>query len=211
MAEPNDDKQLEEYIQNLLKNYSAPFSEDDRRQLVEAYYHLKVHDSTSVVSLKHILKNKTVYIIVISIAGIILFIYLFAQFFPSENKNTNYSSHPLDISDTQAVFTSTASAQKATVSKDSTLTPDKHTRASVSAASNTLSVGTSTQSATTSAQPSLSKDSVFAAVQSDSTDHLSKPAKKKKRKRKSENISSEENTLIEPKEPVLNPSEKEEE
>lgn len=211
MTTPNDDKQLEEYIQNLMKNYSVPFSEEDRRQLIEAYRHLKVHDSTFEVSLTHILKNKTVFIIFISIVCIILFIYLFAQFFPSENKNMNSSSHHLDTQDTQAVFTSTESSQKTAISKDSTWVPDKNKNASISATSKPLSVVTSTHSSTISIKPSVSKDSIFNEVESNTTDSLSKPAKKKKRRKKPENVSSEENTPIEPKAPVFNSSTKEEE
>lgn len=211
MTKLNDDKQLEEYIQNLLKNYSVPFSEEDRRQLIKAYHHLKVHDSSLEVSLKNVLKNKTASIIFISIVCIILFIYLFAQFFPSEDKNMNSLSYHLNTQDTQSVFTNTESPQKTAILKDSTPVPDKNKSKPISATSKILSSAPPTHSSTTSIKPSVSKDSIFNEVQLNTTDSLSKPTKKKKRRKKPEDVLSEENTLIEPKAPVYNLSTKEEE
>ncbi len=213
MAELNEDKQLEEYIRQTLKNYSIPISEERKKELLHAYLHLKLQHHSIQVSWLEMAKNKTLQIIVASILFITFFIYILVKLFPSQNKNPNdYENHATTID--------TSYNKSDTIEKKSTdsISPHVHlnsTNTTIASPVDTLKNKTkqtltkNTLSDTIDSKKSLEKN----------TDTLKSnpptPNKKKKKRKKSEHssdLNSEEkdSPVIEPKSPELSPAIKEE-
>lgn len=212
MAELNEDKQLEEYIRQSLKNYSIPISEERKKELLHAYSHLKLQHHSIQVSWLEMAKNKTLQIIIASVLLITIFIYILVKLFPSQNKNRSNYEEP-------AATIDTSYNKSDTVEKKSTdsISPHAHLNSTntilaspVDTLKNEIKQTLTKISDTTDSKKNIEKNADTLKY------NLSTPNKKKKKRKKSEHpsdLNSEEkdSPVIEPKTPELNPNIKEEE
>lgn len=214
MAELNEDKQLEEYIRQTLKNYSIPISEERKKELLDAYSHLKLQHHSIQVSWLEIAKNKTLQIIVASVLSITFFIYILIKLFPSQNKNLkDYKNHATTI-DTS--YNKSDTIEKKSIHSISQHTPLNSAATIVASPVDTLKNKTKqTFTKNTLSDTSDSKKHIEKNTDTLKSNPLT-PNKKKKKRKKSEyssDLNSEEkdSPVIEPKSPELSPATKEEE
>ncbi len=213
MADLNEDKQLEEYIRQTLKNYSIPISEERKKELLHAYSHLKLQHHSIQVSWLEMAKNKTLQIIVASVLFITLFIYILVKLFPSQNKNPNdYKNHTTTID--------TSYNKSDTIEKKSTDAISPHAPLNSAATASQVdtlknetkqTLTTNTLSDTIDSKKFLKKNTD--TLKSNITVQNKKKKKKRKKSEHASDLNSEEkdSPVIEPKSPELSPAIKEEE
>ncbi|GIV26819.1 MAG: hypothetical protein KatS3mg027_0633 [Bacteroidia bacterium] len=213
MAELNEDKQIEEYIRETLKNFTIPVSEETKTTLLQEFQNIKHQHSSFKLSLHDILKNPTFKIISISILIILFIIYIFVKLSPSSPKE-NISNTDVSYYDTTPNTHLPQSNKDSILEKSSNKNVSNDSLSTSSPATTTNTViqsNTTTTITNTNVSPNTTHN-----VDSSSQFTNNPLPKKKKRKRKSD---TENNTInesanlpvLEPKTPELKPSLKEEE
>lgn len=213
MSDKKEDKQIEEFIIQSLKDYSLPFTEEEKMHLINEFQHIRTHQNNFNLSFKDFISNKTFQWIVISIAGIILIIYLFANLFPSEKENTTHhnTNQAIQNTDSSAIKDSIQSAEsnfnqsrkKDSLHNDNQKSITTNTYTQPATNNNVLNnTNTSAQNKTDSSVSSKNK-----------TEQGNNFTPKKKKKKKKDDTIQEDNSLpvLEPKTPDLNGGTKEEE
>lgn len=213
MTEQNEDKQIEEFIREKLKNYSLPPSESLKQSLIQEFQNIKHKHPSINLSFQNLITNPTFKFILISILFIILIIYLFIKIFPSSSQK-NFSNSSLTNTDTTNNKPHSNNISNAdtlhTIDKNITSKDTIHPSSKQKNNSQSLPTDTTRKIITHKAEQIISNTDT-----SDKINNELPKKKKKKRKREQQNTSStdEVNNLpvLEPKTPELKPNTKEEE
>lgn len=89
MSTFEEDKKLEEYIQQVFSEYTVSVSEEQKSDIIEAFQRIKFHNKRMDFSLNEIVKNKTFLLLILSILGVSVLIYIFAFLFPADRNKEN--------------------------------------------------------------------------------------------------------------------------
>jgi len=211
MAELDENKKIEEHIRTILKNFTIPITEDQKKLLFQKYDQIKLHHKNIQFYLPDLIKNKTLWIISGLFVLIILLIYsviLFSS--PSNDENSTQSiDQPVDTTNLQPTNNLIDTTKHIPSSKDT-----------ITSKTNTILISTLTQTDIASSandkneldknNDNLKKmDTISSKKSNNSNNNDSTPKKKKKKRIKEENIEEQNLPVLEPKAPDLNTKEEE--
>ncbi len=219
----NNNKHLEEYIKQLLKNYSVPYTEEEKNAIIREFENTKHHSSNFNISFKETIQNKTLLFIIIIILSMAALIYILTKIFPA-NSSDYHSNTTSAASDTIGIQVDTAiSVFTPSNNVHSVFTTPNTVQNNTSVAVNTVTPSPTSSSNTTTGLPSSNKDNPVNTFNPNAqkTDTLQsssnsttnnnipeKPIKKKKKKKSNadNHNDTQDNTLpvLEPKTPDIN-------
>lgn len=206
MQDLSQDKQIEEHIRKLFSNYAVPFSDEQKQELINNVHHLKLHSKKINIPIKEILLNKTFLLVIGSIIGVIVLIYIISHLSPSEkttDKHTTISTDSLELNKKDSIHR----------------IPSNNPGAFVTPKSNTTEISSKTKDTIRNEKnipKKLDSALISQPLQLQKTDTTNKiPLKKKRKKRKrnstTDEISNDPLSPISPKPPENNDNIKEEE
>lgn len=207
-----DNKQLEEHIKNMLKNYSVPYAEEDKKIIIQDFENIKHHNSNLSISFKEIIQNKTLHFVIIAVVAVVVIIYILTKIFPADSSE-NHSRISSTMPDTTSVkedtavrvLTSTVTVQNNTSTVVNTVTPSNAVLSNTTMA--TSSSGKN-NSVNTVNQNTQKKDTLQSSSTATDNKIPEKPIKKKKRRKNNtdNNNDIQDNSLpvLEPKTPATN-------
>lgn len=198
MKDSNQDKQLEEHIRKIFSDYTVNYSEDQKKDLINKFHHLKLHSKKINIPITDILLNKTFLLVFGSVITVILLIYIIGHLSSSEknksNLKNNHSSLPADsviLNKKDSVSHKTKdSSHHSVITKNNTIQIPSKTRDTANQENKVLS--NITDSTVISKQQLQKKD-----------DDANPPSKKKRKKRKSNITDTTSNQQLSPIEPKI--------
>lgn len=221
MSHLKEDKEIETYIKQVLSNYTLPYSDDEKKQIIQAYHHLKIHASKSSLSFNQLLSNKTFLIIIAATVSVILLIYLINTLLPGKHtddhsfkENHTNSHHPITYQDsaTSRTSSSLSTVSSHTQSNNTSIQKEHKKENASSSTSNTISIS----STLSTIQPSNTINNDYNRIQTtrkndnnrlqtnpstkDTVNTVNNIPKKKKKKRRNIDTNTSEDIL-----PVLEP------